>query len=1592
MEADVVMQEDPPEGQERDEGEERSEDCTALSPKDVPSQPPEPPCAEQCGQKELLPEDTGPTDSKKARKASKKSPCKMQQGAVFSGKILSFCCSECKGNVTYSPNDLLKHFQRVHKGILPTYPCDLCSFVTHEFSALQCHRIGHRNTQVTCEICNDGVQYSLLLLTRHYIMCHSKNGHFHCDKCEFSTRDAGTFVQHIHHHNEGRHDIRHKCIKCKYVSATRGELQRHILVHSGTFPYTCHFCGYGAARKDYLTKHIAAVHGEENDRKNRWRLGDDKPLKASTPGLKLLLKKGPVAGGSREQQWMSKLHTYPGVSLLDQNGSLFNPEKTLEETQQFLERAVGVKKEGSKWTKGVAKSESQSGTYPSSPATPQPKPQESDLSLGSGLLNPNSSNGLTILMVKNKISIPPNCTTKVMGFKMVDGKKHLVLKVIPTKQEPSPQSDSIGNEMDSNYTETVERKHPNSTDEQENTVGSPCLQAYDVESEFDEELPATVENDDRPEESESHGKQDCTDVADESSVEKFSAVSDCHSAKDSMHQSKVNTSPLSEINATKCLSVINETQTTNPSLTEATHTNSEVEGSSLDSKPSDSQSMNDPNNDQLHKATVASISMDEPMGSDSPVDLNHRLDEDMLSNSRLGETAPLDSTEDKIRPSDSVLDDSTPSDFELNKTVSSEPILEECTTSDSLLDESITLTPASLPEFGGQELTLPDLVKVETDQFIDDAPLHTNAVVSGNSDPVSVPLSQESTAMDTTSLKEPSHNVLSSQILVTKTPDHPATETPEKPAGKHFAHSDLIANESTSGGDVHAQMCCSSLDEAENNTLDESQEAQLKKCHSFGDESLPCETFSEKKQPPPSANQVIPLDCNSNKNIPSPDTSGDDSSLVLNGSSCPDLASEMEQVLNRDSHSDCDDSTLHSPIHKVFSFHNYSKETSASSQSSLHDHSLEAKELEECEEESNEDIVPSEWSLNLASTPVKDEKEVPCRKAAISGNKPDLERVSDSDIEVDECIATVDEQPSTVLKDSTLETSAEEGARAVGERGLGIKSNVAVLGKILEKHSDAIISQQLEKERMVTSAVSQDAVRPTKTTLRILQTSEGKQQMFLHTSENKFAVPVQLSSGSGFKLITKSSPQINVSYMKPGIERQTKTTGLALTLNGGRIGMTGHASVGDKSPAQFSPVKLATSSSGGHYLVNTAALKRPVLLSRTVKSSAGEQAVTRSPTCYLVQRPVPIAPAPGNSDQTSAGTSAQSQLASRQVLAMPVSSIDGSNSLQTGRQAYLVRYLTPAKSGIICNNQEGNSVSSVLGGQQNECGKRVFLKIVRSPSGAKFLSTVPGSLDTRPIYLATGHLQSPCFLMSSNKSVVNVLGDSTTSDVQLGSTASVLPGFTSKMGKKSAVVLNQTRQLSQRKRRRKALFDEYSETSSKARRVSSKSATERAIPLVWEPASKEVERMLRLSPFSTRQHVKSPRQNQPVVVLNHPDADIPEVVSIMKSVNRFKGEVLKVALSQRTIKALSGMSHMGRGSVFTPHASVRERFILKLKLKKTSRNKYEVVRKTSTGSSAEQLSTFACWFCGRMFSNQEDWIGHGQRHLMEATRDWNKLF
>lgn len=1328
---------------------------------------------------------------KKEKLLLNKAHCKIQQGAVFSGKILSFECSVCKDNTTYSPNDLLKHFRVAHQGTLPTYPCDLCCFVTNEFPALQRHRIEHRNTLVTCELCNDGVQYSLLLLTRHYIMCHSQNGQFNCDWCEFITFDAGTFVQHIHHHNESPW----KCSKCRHISLNEEDYQKHKKAHSGTFPFTCQICGYGAARSEYLKKHMAAVHKEDVERRNVWKSIEDSNTQANSSANLNFLKR---SGETQEAQRISKLNCLAG-SLPNQNGRLIKPEISLEETYHFVDGTV-TKKDNKNGSKGCHNTEQ----------TVPVMLQECDSSGGSDATSHTSPNGLTVLMVKNKISLPPNCTTKVMGFKMVDGKKHLVLKVIPTaKQDSSTQNHSLLED-----------------------VGSSALVAPQLDKN-----KVTIENGEY-----SNSK---------SSTSHCFAVSPRSGSCIQMDQD--------DIMAVKVKIEEEETSVCN------FDTSSHIDNVGEETNPNRSLTCAD----TLH-----------PMANE----FDHLGIQSHPNQTTCSERSKFHS---------SLVSATFNSDETSHSGLKSIDTSTECT---------------------GKVSGLPSLSKVAQEIVLSKQVSKKSVENCGTADELSMTDKVADRLID-----EPK------RISSCNTKDHISQNTPEK-----------------GNPDIR------------NNKKHKNDQQNLKKLLT---------------------NPVPPSES-------SPTTSGN----------------RRESAMG----------TQNSPSQEVFTFHNYSKEKfSPSPATTQNSDSM-------CKHSANKESIcgSSQLSLTLTESPEPFTESGNGEELTKEKNQQCIKKVLDYDIEVDECLAdepsTEDENPESVFQDFNI-IKIEEESIPISPKQSETQSCSTSLGSFVEKHSDVIITQQLNKEKVGYSNASNDSRKQTKTTLRILQLPEGKQPVLLRTTENRFAMPVQVKATPGFKLITNSAnPQINVSYVKPGLERSSNPSGVNLAPTSKRIGVSApKAGAAEKGTALLSAVQTGVGTTSNHYLINRPGLKGPVLLSSTPHNTPTDKTAKAQPTCYLVQRSVPFVQNPSTPGLRLAST--QLPLNSRPVLAMPVSSADKPSTPQTGRQAFLLRYISPSKSGLLLNNQDAKTGTQFS--QTNEStGNKVIFKIV-TPTGSLLTSGASAS-SNQPLFLAT-RPQTQCFLVSSNKTNANVstrvkklitIQNTAQKDVMESLiSASQNVNVPHCEAEKPVLAPRPIRPPSQRKRRRKQLFDELPATVHKARRLSNKVLTERETTLYWKPVAKEVERTLRLAPFSSLQQVRCPRRYQPVVVLNHPDADIPEVANIMRVINRYKGAVTKVSLSQKTVQALSELSHLEKNSLtkaassHSDHprprpvqSSVRERFLLKLKLRKKSRKKYEVV-KGLIGCRQEPV-VFDCWFCGRLFNSQEDWIGHGQRHLMEATRDWNKLF
>ncbi|KAM4703764.1 zinc finger protein 518A [Rhinophrynus dorsalis] len=391
------------------------------------------PCKKQTARKSIWRENTNNLGSSAKQTEIKLEPHFDDDAVNISAKVLHFFCQKCRNGIRYSPNDLQKHFQIAHNGELPLYPCEMCNFSANDFQTFKLHRKTHRSTLVKCEICNDDYLYTLLALTKHFTAMHCVYGNFNCSKCRFSTTDVGTFVQHIHRHN----GIEYACQKCNHISFSKIEFQRHLQGHSALFPFSCRYCNYSAMRKDFIIKHVLARHREQVHTKDELeQLACERPVE-ETAEMKFVLKR---QSDSSSKLWRKETHnaeTEKTREAVQSSGVM--SYKSVDKSQEVKDLAAYHMNASQAMQDGF-----------SSVTAAKCSTEESSPSGNLSILR-NAVHGPTVLMVKNnKINVPANYSATFMGYKMVNGKQNIVIKLLPsskqtssTLQSPSQSSNNL---------------------------------------------------------------------------------------------------------------------------------------------------------------------------------------------------------------------------------------------------------------------------------------------------------------------------------------------------------------------------------------------------------------------------------------------------------------------------------------------------------------------------------------------------------------------------------------------------------------------------------------------------------------------------------------------------------------------------------------------------------------------------------------------------------------------------------------------------------------------------------------------------------------------------------------------------------------------------------------------------------------------------------------------------------------------------------------------------------------------------------------------------------------------------------------------
>ncbi|NXA48649.1 Z518A protein, partial [Nothocercus julius] len=1421
-----------------------------------------------------------------------------EEGLKTTAKILNFTCTKCKDNIRYSPNDLQKHFQLLHYGELPLYPCEMCNFSANDFQSFKQHRRTHRSTLVKCELCNDEHMYTLLDLTKHFTAKHCVNGHFQCEKCGFSTQDVGTFVQHIHRHNE----VPYNCGKCHHMSFTKEDFQKHLLVHAGTFPFGCQYCTYSTPRKDYLLKHIIALHRDHLYAKEKLEKDKcEKRILKTSAGLKLVLKRYKT-GTSKKALWRRK-KIGSGSDNLEENSQILRSRNKIhlkpEEVNQFgkdveanEEKGEIIYSEKHNFTGGMLSS-----------TTAQYKPDDGTC-YSLGLLK-NAVHGPTVLMVKNnKISVPANYSAKFMGFKMVDGKQHIVIKLLPTNKQ---NSHLLGQKADA-------------------IKDSPAslLQTADSCSLSSGALSHVTEQ--------TALKNNCVHALTSTPVP-FSAL---HSGKTKVEKQNTSLFYGRGISQTVAPNVAVDKSSNHlqMKLGSVVPPCDEVTKVGIRSNFSWG-SYSPPSPPQVLPPTIANSLHCDPMKMPFFPELkmqNGGLNNNNNGTSNLCYSSSVDSSNEGLL-----------SFHNYSKMDTSD---NQCSIWMSTDDKNKEFLPSKILSFqnsrrGESPSSFSELVKgLKPEKIV--SPLSninkTYGHVNTKNNCISSK-SQSKCVIDRECFVEDQHSN-GQQYLDTN-----MNQGFENVAEKFQENAADCVNSAlmpkiTSVFSLQSEQAANYLSPEINQLLQDVLKVKATTQQEFHSKSNNCvklhsdklllshdtgnETFMRLKssatvcgcqRPPP--NVAFPL-CKTELNSSCSAHEGigygrgrkiSRASFDSQGASKLSRAAGVDKLLKTDA-----DATVTQQLEKM--------QSTAQSRSFSPVHQEQKKTL----------LVQSPPSgffvpLHLANQPglqVVSGKSLP---STSSSDGPLIKGVPASFV--------LNKGPGMILTFSgaigTVANVPSDSSQVLGRAASREYGKITIPASKADMKNDSFRSMRSSSNRR-TCSIANDSSNsmPFKGPLVITNSSESS-----------------MKGISSVKVLTEHQDAVFGSLESAAEQEVQQKQRVYALLPDGQQAVFLKCMTPNKPVIRKHSVFQDNAYHQNCQPKKTGAMQQKLLVKIRTSSSESLADADR-----LVGSSVPSLHSDNTQSLAPALAKKQANLNSSDALILPGRLMPANASVASSSPACCIRPVEPVCSakpaGTRLQKGSAESTQVVTVNSRNSCG-----------SHKSTWSTRNRIAKVKPRLKQTGPKSSETVVLQRNKNF---------------------------------------------KRKRK---DDYSEPPRKKvvlhRKCKEKNQT-RVVSESGGPykprASKDTVRTLKLLPFDSKQLVKCPRRNQPVVVLNHPDADVPEVVNVMKTIAKFKGHVLKVSLSKRTIEALlepAFCNRLGRTTedlsqkrhrTIKPISPVKERFVLKLTLKKTSKNNYQIVKTTSDNT---LKAKFSCWFCGRVFDNQDNWVGHGQRHLMEATRDWNSL-
>ncbi|NWU10304.1 Z518A protein, partial [Cephalopterus ornatus] len=1416
-------------------------------------------------------------------------------------KILNFTCSKCKDNIRYSPNDLQKHFQLLHYGELPLYPCEMCSFSANDFQSFKQHRRIHRSTFVKCELCSDEQIYSLLDLTKHFISKHCVNGQFQCEKCGFSTHDVGTFVQHIHRHKE----IPYKCGKCHQENFTEEELQNHLLVHTSMFSFGCPYCSYSTSRKDYLLKHIIALHRDHFIAKEKLEKDKYEKRIVKTPaGLKLVLKRYKI-GASKKAFWRRKEISSGSDNTGEENAQVLRSvnkiQTNVEELNQCM-RDVETNEEKDQ-VKYTEKCNYMDGMF--SATTAQYNKADDGTSYGLGLLK-NAVHGPTVLMVKNnKISVPANYSAKFMGFKMVDGKQHIVIKLLPTSKQ---NEYLLGQKADPIKDDSA----------------APLLQTSD---------PCGL----------SSGA--IAHVTDQSTLK-----------NNSVH-------PL-----------------TSPPF-------------SCPARHSGKIKVEKQNNSILYGRTVSETV--------APSNIAVEKSSDYLP-MKLGSTVP---------PCDKVTKVGTQNSVSWgNFSPSSHPQVLPPTMTNTLHYDPVKMpfVPELKIRNGGLNGTngTNNLYRSTSMASSNEALLsfHNYSKMDSLDNPCSIWMSTDDRHKEFASSKTVSFQNSGSES---------ASSYSESMKG--------LKAEKVVSAQSNINKTYKHINTKNNSVSFKSQS----KC------GVDSECFMEDQQY---------LDTNIGQGFQNvAEKFQENASDCVNSFLMPKITSvfslQSEQAVNYLS------PEIKKLLQDVLKVKTTSQQESLSKTNScvkLHSDKL----LSGCETRNTAfmHLKSSATSCGFQRPPSNVDfhsykRELNTRCSTNEGTHCGRERQTSRTSYDTQAVDKLSRTPGvgTLLKTCTDSVIAQQ---LVKEKVLSAAQNPSSFSPVLpvlQEQKKTLLFKSLPSGFFVPLHLANEPGQ---------QVASGKSFPSASSSDGHVTkgVPASLVSNKGPGMIMTFNGAVGTVASAANDSSQV-LGGFASREFGKMTISTSKVKVENDSFGNVRSSCNRETCSTAHDSLNSMPFKGPPVTTNALESSVKgissvkvlsehQDAVFGSLESVNQQEIKQEQDVYALLPDGQQGAFLKCMTPNKPVVRKPIFFQDNAHyqncqPKKTGAmQQQLLLKMKPPTSHTLADTSQSvsNSVPSLqvdnlqfltpaLAQKQTNLSfnNALILPGGLMPANASSASSNPACCvpPVEPVYstksagtrLRKGSIESTQVITANNRNNFGCQKSTWSTQNRTAKVKRCLKQTRSKSSETRGVQRNKNF-----KRKRKASCPEPPRKKGtlhrRCKEKNQASVVSESGSLYKQRASKKTVRTLKLLPFNSNQLVKCPRRNQPVVVLNHPDVDVPEVVNVMKTIAKFKGHVLKVSLSKRTIEALLQPAvgspldvttddfSQKRYRTIKPISPVKERFVLKLTLKKTSKNNYQIVKTTSNNT---LKAKFSCWFCGRIFDNQDKWVGHGQRHLMEATRDWNSL-